>query len=123
MNGRARPWRSKRRQIDLTPVFVDRLSRPSPAATRRPTATTTRRTEAETGGDVAGAASVTVIGEAGIGNVESLDAELQSVAGQNPQLVICDLSKLTYISSAGMEAFLRLRVSLAKHGGIVQLVF
>lgn len=67
--------------------------------------------------------SVTVVihGEAGIGNVEHLEAELQSIAGQNPQKVICDLSKLTYISSAGMEAFLRLRVTLAKNGGKVQL--
>jgi anti-anti-sigma factor len=64
---------------------------------------------------------VVINGEAGISNVDSLEAELQAIAAQNPQLVICDLSKLTYISSAGMEAFLRLRVSLAKHGGVVQL--
>jgi|HubBroStandDraft_6_1064221.scaffolds.fasta_scaffold4312735_1 anti-anti-sigma factor len=60
-------------------------------------------------------------GDAGPSNVEALDQELLRVEAMSPALVAVDLTKLDFISTPGMVAFLRLRRVLADNNGVVRL--
>jgi anti-sigma B factor antagonist len=60
---------------------------------------------------------VALTGDVGAFQFDILDAEVDRLAAANPKRVAFDLSGVTYISSAGLGAFVKLRTALAKHGG------
>jgi len=64
---------------------------------------------------------VALAGDASRKEVEAIEGELQRLAATAPELIAVDLSKLQYISSAGMVVFLRLRRMLASTKGTLRL--
>jgi anti-anti-sigma factor len=60
-------------------------------------------------------------GEAGMEALEELEGEMARIVAEAPELVAIDLSALTFISSAGMGAFLMMRMALVKKNGALRV--
>lgn len=64
---------------------------------------------------------VAIRGDAGMAFVGQLQQELSRVLEGKPELVVLDLTDLTFISSMGMGTLVNFRNGVAKGGGTVKL--
>ena len=64
---------------------------------------------------------VTPSGEAGFRQVEALRAALAKVAAERPRRVVLNLSRLDFISSAGMGVLVSFKHALARDGASLTL--
>jgi len=71
--------------------------------------------------DLPNGVRIALEGDASPSNVQALDQELIRIEEMSPALVAIDLTKLDFISTPGMVAFLRLRRVLANNKGVVRL--
>jgi anti-sigma B factor antagonist len=58
--------------------------------------------------DGSGSLVVTISGEVDMSNVQSVEAKLRAVLGEPHDLVVIDLSALSFIDSSGIAALLRI---------------
>lgn len=57
--------------------------------------------------DASGSPVIAIVGEVDMSNVESIEAELESVLAERPARLVFDLSALSFIDSSGIAVLLR----------------